>query len=58
MTILLKTFAKIEDDKTLPNLFCKATITVISKLDRLYREIKLQTSNFGKHRCKKSSKNY
>ena len=34
MAILLKVFQKISEEETLPNSFYKATITLISKLDK------------------------
>ena len=56
--ILLKFFQKIAEERTLPNLFYKATITLISKPDKdNTQKRKLQAKITDEHRCKNPQQN-
>jgi hypothetical protein len=50
MPILPKLFHEIEREETLPNSFCKASITLTPELGTK----KLQINFFDKHGCKNS----
>ena len=57
--ILLKFFQKIAEERTLPNLFYKATITLISKPDKdNTQKRKLQAKITDEHRCKNPQQNF
>ena len=56
--ILLKFFQKIVEGGTLPNSFYKATITLISKLEKdITKKRKLHTNITDEHRCKNPQQN-
>ena len=56
--ILLRLFQTIAEDKTLPNSFYEATITLISKTrQRYYKKRKLQTNITDEYRCKNPQQN-
>jgi hypothetical protein len=53
MLVLLKLFHKIQRERTLPNSFCKASITLIPKPDKdTTTKIKPQTSFLDEYRYK------
>ena len=59
MPVLLKLFQKIEDEGTLLNTFYKATITLISKLDKdNIKKRKLQANITDEYRCKNPQQNF
>ena len=59
MPILLKLFQKIEDEGTLLNTFYKATVTLISKLDKdNIKKRKLQANITDEYRCKNPQQNF
>ena len=50
MPMLLKLFQKIVEEGTLPNSFYEATITLISKPDKITQKRKLQANFSDEHR--------
>ena len=59
MPILLKLFQKIAEERTLPNLFYKDTITLIPKPDKdNTRKKNLQANITDEHRCKSPQQNF
>ena len=57
MLILLKLFQKIAEERTLPNSFYEATITLIPKPDK-DKKRKLQANITDEHRCKNPQQNF
>ena len=57
MPILLKLFQKIAEERTLPNSFYEATITLIPKPDK-DKKRKLQANITDEHRCKNPQQNF
>ena len=59
ISILLKLFQKTEEEGTLPNLFYKGSITLISKADKQghCKKRKLQANMPEEHRCKNPQQN-
>ena len=56
---LLKLFQKLADEGKLPNSFCKATITIISKSDKdATQKRKLQANITDEHRCKNPQQDF
>ena len=59
MPNLLKCFQKIAEERTLPNSFYKATITLIPKSDKdNTQKRKLQANITDEHRCKNPQWNF
>ena len=58
MPILQKLFQKIVEERTLPNSFYEATITLIPKPDKITQKRKLQASFSDEHRCKSPQQNF
>ena len=58
MPILQKLFQKIVEEGTLPKSFYEATITLISKPDKITQKRKLQASFSDEYRCKSPQQNY
>ena len=59
MPILLKLFQKIAKERTLPNSFYEATITLLPKPDKdNTQKRKLQAIINDKHRCKNPQQNF
>ena len=56
LPILLKHFKKIVEERTLPNSFYEATITLIPKPDK-YKTRKLQSNSTDEHKCKNPQQN-
>ena len=53
ISILLKLFQKVAEERTLPNSFYKATITLISKPDKDNTQKRTPQANItDEHRCK------
>ena len=57
MSILLKLFQKLAEERTLPNSFYEATITLIPKPDK-DKKRKLQANITDEHRCKNPQQNF
>ena len=57
MSIILKLSQKIAEERTLPNSFCKATITLIPK-PKATQKRKLQANITDEHRCKNPQQNF
>ena len=57
MPLLLKLFQKIAEERTLPNSFYEATITLIPKPDK-DKKRKLQANITDEHRCKNPQQNF
>ena len=57
MSILLNLFQKIAEERTFPNLFYEATISLIPKSDKdSMKKRKLQANITDEHRCKNTSR--
>ena len=57
MAVLLKLFQKTTEERTFPNSFYEATITLIPKLDKdNIKKRKLQANVTDEHRCKNHNK--
>jgi len=59
MAVLLKLFHKTTEERTFPNSFYEATITLIPKLDKdNIKKRKLQANVTDEHRCKNPQQNF
>ena len=58
MPILLKLFQKTAEEGTLPNSFCKATITLIPKPDKDNTKKELQANITDEHGCNNLQQNF
>ena len=59
MPILLKLLQKVSEERTLPNSFYQATITLIPKSDKdNTQKRKLQVNITNEHRCKNHQQNF
>lgn len=54
--LILNSSQKIEKERTLPNLFDDASITLIKARQGHYKKIKLHANIPDKHRCKNTQK--
>ena len=58
MPILLKLFQKTAEEGTLPNSFCKATITLIPKPNKGNTKKELQANITDEHGCNNLQQNF